>query len=301
MTGLVLTLQTVFLQHPVQPVQLANARDCALALGFFDGIHLGHRRILETAREAAEAEQLMFAALTFSPHPLEVLRPADKPFQYLTPLEEKKEKMAKLGVETLYVIRFTEEFARLSPEEFVEQYLIGLRCRHAVAGFDFTFGHRGLGNMSTLETSAGGRFRITTVAKVHHNELKISSTAIRNMLAAGEVERIPHFLGEHYEAKGTIGSAWRRSEEAQLLDIRFDPDYRLPAPGYYQVVFSAGEAGMAEGVCRLEGDGSDARICVMLPPWNGTFRLDGMPVKVRWLRSLAARETEIPAPLAQVR
>ncbi|MEH7482436.1 FAD synthetase family protein [Neobacillus drentensis] len=137
-------MKTTFLNRISDGV-FTKLKPCVMALGFFDGIHLGHRQLIENAKRISLQRGLELAVLTFFPHPKEVLN--QMKFPYLISIERKIEIFEMLGVEQLYVIRFDEKFASLEPEVFVQQYLISLQVKEVVAGFDFTYGSKGLGNM----------------------------------------------------------------------------------------------------------------------------------------------------------
>lgn len=144
-------------------------------LGFFDGIHLGHQKIIETAKQIAKQKNLKLAVMTFYPHPSSVIK-KEGITQYLTPLPEKEKQFRELGVDLLYIVEFDIKFAKIPHDVFVNQYLVKLGCKHAVAGFDFTYGCKGKGNMKQLEIDANDRFEVTTVSKFERFGEKVSST-----------------------------------------------------------------------------------------------------------------------------
>ena len=115
-----------------------------MALGFFDGLHQGHRKVIQTALQKAKEKSLPLSVMSFFPDPKTVLSNGKKQVCYLMPLYEKEKMLEQLGVDRFYMVRFDKEFASLSPEQFVFQYLVKLGVLHAVAGFDFSYGSRGM-------------------------------------------------------------------------------------------------------------------------------------------------------------
>lgn len=176
-----------------------------LALGFFDGVHLGHQQLIMQAKEISKRKNLKLAVMTFYPHPKEILQGGK--FNYLMTPEAKEEKMRQLGVDYLYIVDFNKGFAKLSPSAFVKHYIINLNVTHVVAGFDYTYGHKGRGTMDTMREQAGGEFEVTVLPKVELNGIKISSTHIRNLLFMGDVKQVKSFMGYDYEAKGQLYTA----------------------------------------------------------------------------------------------
>ncbi|MFC5588698.1 cytidyltransferase [Sporosarcina soli] len=176
--------------------------ETVLALGFFDGVHLGHQQLITKAKEISTRKKLQLAVMTFYPHPKEIVQGGK--FNYLMTLEEKVKKMELLGVDYLYVVNFNKEFARLSPETFVQQYISDLNVKHVVAGFDYTYGHKGMGTMDTIKEHGNGKFEVTVLPKVELDGIKISSTHIRNLLLKGDVKQIKSFMGSVYETLGQL-------------------------------------------------------------------------------------------------
>ncbi|WP_054705843.1 FAD synthetase family protein [Bacillus sp. JCM 19041] len=115
-----------------------------VALGNFDGLHLGHSKVIETGLALAKEKGLPLGVMSFSPHPRTVLNKQQNAFHYLMPLHEKEEKLAALGVDYFYIVEFTLDFARLLPEQFEVDYLLGVGANHVVAGFDYKYGFKGL-------------------------------------------------------------------------------------------------------------------------------------------------------------
>jgi len=139
---------------------------CVLALGAFDGVHKGHQALIAEAQKIARNNGLICGVMTFDPNPKAFLFPSRENVKALTPLPAKAAILQQLGVDVLIVVEFNHAFSRLSPERFVDQYLLGLHCRHAVVGFDFRYGYQGRGHAQKLAREAKGRMAVTIVEPV---------------------------------------------------------------------------------------------------------------------------------------
>ncbi|CEH30764.1 hypothetical protein [Aneurinibacillus migulanus] len=228
-------MKTVWITHEKREGSIQKS-PCVAALGFFDGVHIGHQTVITKAKKIAVQRNLNLAVITFFPHPKEVLSDGAHSVRYLMPFTMRQEKLERLGVDILYVVRFNPMFAALSPQQFVKDYLLALHVKHVVAGFDFTYGCRGEGNMDTIKGHGQGQFDVTTVAKVNQADGKISSTRIREMLAVGKVGSIPEYLGSFYETKGRIHSVYPFGQNGGYLTaiVSIDRYFTLPKPGVYE-------------------------------------------------------------------
>ncbi|MGD6965100.1 bifunctional riboflavin kinase/FAD synthetase [Rossellomorea vietnamensis] len=209
----------------------------SMALGYFDGVHRGHQKVIKTAIKEAGESGLSTAVMTFDPHPSVVLGRKHKHVHYITPLQDKIMLMEELGVEYLFIVRFTSDFANLHPQEYVDQYIINLNVRHISAGFDFSYGKLGKGNMETLQFHSRDKFSYTTVNKQTDHEEKISSTLIRKSLAEGETEKVEHLLGRYYSTSGTVIHGDKRGRKIGFptANIELSDDYIIPKLGVYAV------------------------------------------------------------------
>ncbi|WP_018660132.1 riboflavin biosynthesis protein RibF [Heyndrickxia acidiproducens] len=217
----------------------------AIALGYFDGIHLGHQKVIRTAKEIAGQNGWKSAVMTFEPHPSVVLGNNKEGIELITPLEDKIKLIEALGIDYLFIVRFTSSFASLLPQDFVEQYLIGLGIKHAVAGFDYTYGKFGKGNMENLAEYAKQRFAITAIGKyaVENTDEKISSTLIREKIKRGAVSHVKNLLGRYYEVKGTVVHGEKRGRQLGFptANIQLSEPYILPPNGVYIVQMKVGK------------------------------------------------------------
>lgn len=177
----------------------------ALTIGNFDGVHLGHQAMLERLKEAARAFGIPSCVLTFEPHPREFFAPDHAPTR-LTNLREKLELLAEFGVDRAHVCRFNYEFAKITAEDFVERILAhGLGARWLLVGDDFRFGARRAGDFDLLKQAAPRcGFEVAAMESVGLEGLRISSTAIRNALVAGDVALARRLLGRPYSISGRV-------------------------------------------------------------------------------------------------
>ncbi len=207
----------------------------ALAIGNFDGVHLGHQKILSEVVHRARTEGVLAAVLTFFPHPTRVLRASDAPPLLMT-LEQRLAQIEKLGIDAALVARFDDELAKLSPEEFVQQYLVdAMRARVVLVGSNFRFGHHQAGDAKLL-AALGGRcgFHVEIIPPVVQGGVVVSSTAIRDALRAGRVENARLMLGRPYALEGEIrpGTGQGRKLVVPTLNLFTEQDL-LPARGVY--------------------------------------------------------------------
>lgn len=201
---------------------IKTAPNVAMALGYFDGIHLGHQKVIQTAKKKADENQILTAVLSFLQHPKSVL--FSEEVMYLEPIDQKIEKLEKLGVDIFYIVEFTNELAKLAPEEFLEKYVIALNSKEIICGFDYTYGSKAKGNVHTLEEYAKKKnIGLTVVEALKWNNQKISSTLIRQQLMERNLNAIPHLLGDFYKTK--------YCQKNGLL-----PHYTLPNVGSYKVL-----------------------------------------------------------------
>ncbi|GAA0332159.1 bifunctional riboflavin kinase/FAD synthetase [Bacillus carboniphilus] len=212
-------------------------QESAMAIGFFDGVHLGHQKVIKTAIEYAKAHNMKSAVMTFDPHPSVVLGKNVQNVEMITPMQEKIEQIRALGVDYLFVVNFSEAFSKLQPQEFVDQFIIGLNVQHVVAGFDFSYGRFGKGKMDTLPEFSRGKFTQTTVEKYEKEEIKVSSTAIRSFLKEGRMDKVKEFLGRYYSVKGTVIHGHKRGRQIGFptANIKLDQDSLKPPVGVYAV------------------------------------------------------------------
>ncbi len=224
----------------------AEPRPRRIAVGEFDGVHLGHREVIAGND----------TVLTFEPHPLRVIRPEAAP-KLLTRLEAKAELIAALGVEELVLIPFDDRFAHQSPQEFIDQVLIErLGATHVSIGENFRFGHRATGDPAML--AADPRFTTRVVPLVELEGEIVSSSHIRGLVLAGEVDVAARFLGHPFELRGEVVPGDRRGRELGFPTANLIPDDAFVCPGH--------------GVYAARADGACAAVSIGVRPTFGTGR-----------------------------
>ena len=208
----------------------AERRPRHVAIGTFDGVHLGHQAVIDDAD----------TVLTFDPHPLEVLHPAALP-KLIMPFNVKRDVIEGLGVRELVVIPFDEEFAALSAEDFIERVLVEqLGAEKVSVGENFRFGAKAKGDPAML--AAHARFETRVVPLVEVDGETVSSTRIRALIAAGDMIGARHCLGAPFMVEGIVVSGDQRGRKLGFPTANIVPDDRLAYPGHG--VF----AGFADGV-----------------------------------------------------
>jgi riboflavin kinase/FMN adenylyltransferase len=177
----------------------------ALTIGNFDGLHLGHRAMLDRLTQAARNRGIASCVMTFEPHPREFFAPDRAPSR-LTSLREKVELLGVLGVDRVLVCRFDFDFARIGAEEFVERILVrGLAAHWVLVGDDFRFGARRAGDFDLLARAGGVYgFEALRMASVSADGARVSSTTIRERLAAGDLDGAARVLGRPYSVTGRV-------------------------------------------------------------------------------------------------
>lgn len=229
-------MKVISLHHPHTLTKETQPKSVA-AIGFFDGVHIGHQTVISRAVQIAKKEGLSSAVMFFDPHPSVVLQKDKKDVQYITPLDHKISLMEQLGVDILYVVRFNKELSKLLPNEFLEEFVERLNIVHIVAGFDFTFGHKGAGNMTNISEYLPTNIRYDIISKQEQANEKISSTRIRECLQNGNVEEVERLLGRPYETIGEVVHGDKRGREIgyPTANIKLSNDYIIPRIGIYAV------------------------------------------------------------------
>jgi riboflavin kinase / FMN adenylyltransferase len=206
-------------------IQVTSLPDVAprprqVAIGTFDGVHLGHQAVIDDAD----------TVLTFDPHPLEILHPAALP-KLIMPFAVKRDVIEGLGVEELVIIPFDREFATVTAEQFIEDVLVGrLGAERVSVGENFRFGARAKGDAEML--AARGEFETRVVPLVEVDGETVSSTRIRALIAAGEVDAAQRCLGIPFMVEGTVVSGDQRGRELGFPTANLVPDDRLAIPGH---------------------------------------------------------------------
>jgi len=268
-----------------------EARPRAAALGTFDGVHLGHRRVLE--RTLSTAPALTPTVVTFWPHPRTVL---GNEVRLLTTLERRLELLAEAGVEETLMVGFTLELAGMEPDAFVDELLRPIGTELVVAGTDFRFGRGRRGDLATFEELGLSVERVELVPG-------ISSTAIRELVGAGDVEGAARLLGRPAEVEGTVVSGDARGGTLgyPTANLRVDPDLLVPAYGIYAGWAAGHRAAVSIGTNPHYG-GSERRVEAFLLDFEGDLYGERLIVELwRHLRKerAFANEDELVAQITR--
>ncbi len=212
---------------------------CVVTIGFFDGVHQGHRRVVRRAVELARERGASAVAVTFDPHPTEVIRPGTHPPLLSTPMH-RSDLLESLGVDAVLVLPFTLELSKLSPEEFVKQVLVDrLHTVGVVVGENFRFGHRASGSVADL-IELGARYGFTAeglplVAPEDGAQPRFSSTDVRRMVLDGDVEAAARCLGRPHRVEGTVVHGAQRGRDMGFptANVETPPHTAIPADGVY--------------------------------------------------------------------
>lgn len=214
---------------------LPELSPCALAIGNFDGVHLGHRKILEKTRALAAEHGLQSVVLTFDPHPMSVVAPERLP-KLLTTIEQRRTLFEQSGFDHTVVLEFTSGVACLNAEQFIDRVLVAkLHARWVVVGENFRFGHRGSGNIELLRR-LGERhgFESVSVAPVMVGGEPVSSTRVRHLLREGRVSQVRKLLCRPFGLEGPIVRGHGVGSRQTVPTLNLQPENELwPASGVY--------------------------------------------------------------------
>ncbi|MEV1291718.1 bifunctional riboflavin kinase/FAD synthetase [Pseudonocardia sp. NPDC049635] len=216
---------------------------CVVTIGVFDGVHRGHRELIDRAVRRARERDLPAVVVTFDPHPAELIRPGTHPAR-LTTLDRRAELVAERGADVFCVIPFTEQLSRTEPAGFVHEILVDrLHTAVVVVGSNFTFGHRAAGDVATL-AELGRRFGFSCEALdlISENDVTFSSTYIRSCIDAGEVREAAHALGRWHRVDGVIVHGHKRGRDLGFptANVACPPHTAIPADGVYAGWFLIG-------------------------------------------------------------
>jgi riboflavin kinase / FMN adenylyltransferase len=245
-----------------------------VAVGEFDGVHLGHREVIRNAD----------TVLTFEPHPLQVIRPEAAP-KLLTALDRKIELLEGLGVSELVLIEFDRSFAQRSAQEFIDGVLVGaLGATHVSVGENFRFGHKASGDAALLARQDAFETRVTSLVEVDREI--VSSTLIRHLIQLGDVERAGRLLGDGFQLRGTVVAGDRRGRTLGYPTANLVPDEALVYPGHgvYAAYANGKPAAVSVGVRPTFGTGRGVLVEAFLIDFQGD--LYGTELRLDFIRRL---------------
>lgn len=210
--------------------------ETAITLGTFDGLHIGHIKIINQLVEDAKENDLKSLVYTFSNHPMEVTNPNNIPSKIIS-LEEKIKKIKSLGVDYLFLLEFNDFQMNIDPELFIEELLVKkLRMKHLVVGYDFTFGKKAMGNTNLLiEKAMLHDYSYDIVEPIKMDYVRVSSTLIRALLKSGKIEEANFYLGRKYTLQGKVihGKKLGRKIGYPTANIEVKDHFAILKPGVY--------------------------------------------------------------------
>lgn len=216
--------------------EIQGIRPTAIALGNFDGVHLGHQELIARAVAKAQADGLAAAVFTFSNHPRDLL-PKGKKVKNILYKEEKREIIESLGVDYLFSIPFTKEIMNLDPTAFVDRLLVErMQMKAAFCGFNYHFGHKAAGSPLMLKELGLSRgFEVTKIEPFTIDGNVVSSTLIRTLIASGRVDKVATYMGRHYAVAGevVVGNRLGRKLGFPTSNLMIDPSMVTPPNGVY--------------------------------------------------------------------
>ena len=229
-----------------------DTQPVALTIGNFDGVHLGHQALLYELRSAAQSRGLKTAVVIFEPHPREFFTPQQVPAR-LTSLREKLEFFATLNIDYVHVCRFNASFAQMSAANFMNVLFEKLSAKFMLIGDDFRFGSGRVGDFALIEKIGSTLgFEVQAVHTVMHDSVRISSTAVRGALAAGQLRTAQRYLGRHYSISGRVVQGDQLGRKLGFptanIQLKHNP---APLSGIYVVEVHAEGFGVLQGVASL--------------------------------------------------
>ncbi len=229
-----------------------DTQPVALTIGNFDGVHLGHQTLLNELKAAAQSRGLQTAIVIFEPHPREFFMPLQAPAR-LSSLREKLELFSQLGIDRVHVCRFDAKFARMSAADFIHSLHVKLSAKFVMIGDDFRFGSGRIGDFALMEKIGDQHgFEVKSVQTVLHDGVRISSTAVRAALAAGQLRRVHDYLGHSYSISGRVvhGDGVGRKLGYPTANIQMKHN-RPPLSGIFVVEAHIEGMGVLQGVASL--------------------------------------------------
>ncbi|WP_220751773.1 riboflavin biosynthesis protein RibF [Apilactobacillus xinyiensis] len=259
-----------------------------IAMGFFDGVHLGHQKVINTARKIAEQKGLPLAVITYDHKPELVYKKMDgNDKRYITLYRTKMNILEHLGVDYVFYINYSYSFQAQSPQNFVDNYLINrFNADTVVAGFDHTYGDKDA-DMDRLPHYADNRFSVVKVSADLSDNKKVSSTRIRRNLESGHIKTVNKLLGRPFYNEGVIVHGYARGRELGYPTINIDYDglQMMPSIGVYVTKVKIGNEwfkGMAS-IGRNETFGDNNPITLEINLLNFNRNVYGENVQVKWL------------------
>lgn len=219
---------------------IQDKRESVVTLGTFDGLHAGHKKIIDKVVEVAKNTNIQSVLVTFEPHPRLVLNNSEKPIQLLSTIDEKIEILSSFKLDSVVIVNFDKEFANKSYQDFVEKILIDkFGLKHLVIGYDHHFGKDREGNFNSLkELAKQHNFAVTKVDPLYIEDTLVSSSLVRSCLREGKVRVASNFLGRQYKLKGVVVHGDGRGKKLKFptANIEISDAHKIiPMNGVYAV------------------------------------------------------------------
>ena len=224
-----------------------------LTIGNFDGVHRGHLALFDKVKKIAKAINGQSAVMTFEPHPIKVMKPGNGP-PLITPINQKLKLIVDVGIDVIFCIPFTTQFASISAQDFVRNILVDIiGIREIVVGYDYTFGSKRLGDIKLLREMGNELgFKVHVMEPIHLNSTLVSSTYIRDLVREGNLAEAKRMLGRDYQISGIVTKGADRGGKilgfptANMMPV----DELIPKNGVYAVLVEM-EEGSFYGVCNI--------------------------------------------------
>ena len=289
-------MEVHYLSYPHHLFENEQDEAYSLAIGFFDGVHRGHQAVIQEALDKGKELKIRTAVMTFDPHPSLVLGRSKEQVFYITPIEQKIEILKGLNVDTLFVVRFTSDFAKLTPSQFVDSFIKKANVKHVTAGFDFTFGAFGKGTMREMEQLSNGEYTVSVVDKQVLSGDKISSTRIRAELKTGNIEEVKELLGRPYMLTGVVIHGDKRGRTIDFPTANVQPmeGQFIPSTGVYSVKICVQEK-WYNGVCNVGykptfNNPEDKKLSIEVHIINFDQSIYGEEVVIHWYSRIRSEQ-----------
>ncbi|WP_429970818.1 riboflavin biosynthesis protein RibF [Fructilactobacillus sp. Tb1] len=282
-------MKVINLSYPISN-KIEFKQPVVLAMGFFDGVHLGHQAVIKQAKQIADKKGLPLAVLTYDHHPALVYKKLEgNAARYLSIWNRKVQLFDDLGVNIVYRVNYNYAFQAQKPQEFVDNYLVRMQSETVVAGFDHTYGAK-KATMNDLPDYAKGRFHVVTVPADVLAGKKISSTRIRRNLENGHLKTVNELLGYQFETEGTVvhGLARGRTLGFPTANVEYSELQQLPSEGIYIVSMLVNDEWLPAmaSIGRNVTFGNHNPITIEINILDFNQNIYGNRVKVRWLAKM---------------
>jgi riboflavin kinase/FMN adenylyltransferase len=280
--------------------------NACVTIGNFDGVHLGHQRLFDAVRQKAAQDRGTSIAITFNPHPLQVLRPGG--IKLISTCEQKIELIAMSGIDVLIIIPFDKEFSATTALQFVDEILIGrIGVKQLSVGYDYAFGKGRAGDIDFLRRQGNEKgFSVTVIDPYYQGDILVSSTRIREFVAAGRMDETRALLGRCYQIRGEVQRGKQRGGKEigfPTANLHIDEEDLIPRHGVYvcQVICDGKRYGGVINI-GLNPTFSENKLIAEVHIFDFNQDIYGKPIKVNLLHFMRAEQkfAGIPELSAQI-